>query len=295
LGITANKKSIQQGVAEEFFTDDCIFLAGDAGHTHSSGGAQGMNTGIHDAVNLAWKLGGVLRGWYKKDILSTYEDERRSVAQELIRQDKEFSQLVSGTVPEVYMSSELTPSELIGKSVENNAMFNLGLGIHYDENKLNVSPTATSLIPGWRAPDVLLRAPGSQVPVRLQKLTPNTGAYWVIVFAGEPLLTQKSLLDLRSHLDSPQSFSKNAQVDSFEFLTVIAGIKSQGEVALGVRRFGKVYYDADSSAHNKYGIMEGSGAVVVLRPDGILAFAAPLTQGEDVSLYFSRVMTNSAT
>lgn len=46
--------SVGQRVARKFFTKDCVFLAGDACHTHSSGAAQGMNTGIHDAINLAW-------------------------------------------------------------------------------------------------------------------------------------------------------------------------------------------------------------------------------------------------
>ena len=45
--------SVGQRVARQFFTKDCVFLAGDACHTHSSGAAQGMNTGMHDAVNLA--------------------------------------------------------------------------------------------------------------------------------------------------------------------------------------------------------------------------------------------------
>lgn len=47
--------SVGQRVALNFFVKECVFLAGDACHTHSSGAAQGMNTGMHDAVNLGWK------------------------------------------------------------------------------------------------------------------------------------------------------------------------------------------------------------------------------------------------
>jgi phenol 2-monooxygenase len=89
-----------------------------------------------------------------------------------------------------------------------NAMFALGIGVHYKENKLNASPSATSVTAGWRAPDVLLLGPGSHVPVRLQSVTLNTGAFWVIVFAGEPLRTRNSLLALRAHLDSRESFTR---------------------------------------------------------------------------------------
>lgn len=62
-----------------------IFLAGDAAHLHSPIGGQGMNTGIQDAANLAWKLGLVTRGAADQTILDTYEEERRPVAQELLQ------------------------------------------------------------------------------------------------------------------------------------------------------------------------------------------------------------------
>ncbi|MFG3042978.1 MULTISPECIES: FAD-dependent monooxygenase [unclassified Streptomyces] len=54
-----------------------VFLVGDAAHAMSPSGAQGVNTGIQDAVNLGWKLAGVLRGDYPADLLATYDTERR--------------------------------------------------------------------------------------------------------------------------------------------------------------------------------------------------------------------------
>src|SRR5262249_571500 len=53
-----------------------VFLAGDAAHIHSPAGAQGMNTGIQDAVNLAWKLAATIRGGANPYLLDTYESER---------------------------------------------------------------------------------------------------------------------------------------------------------------------------------------------------------------------------
>lgn len=52
--------AVRHSVADTFIKDR-IILAGDACHSHSSGTAQGMNTGVHDAVNLAWKLAGYSR------------------------------------------------------------------------------------------------------------------------------------------------------------------------------------------------------------------------------------------
>jgi hypothetical protein len=56
-----------------------VLLAGDAAHAHSPAGAQGMNTGLQDAVNLGWKLAAALSGWGPAARLDTYETERHPV------------------------------------------------------------------------------------------------------------------------------------------------------------------------------------------------------------------------
>ncbi|MEU3513426.1 FAD-dependent monooxygenase, partial [Streptomyces longwoodensis] len=61
-----------------------VFLAGDAAHVFSAAGAQGMNTGIQDAVNLAWKLAGVVRGAFEPGILDTYDTDRRLAAERIV-------------------------------------------------------------------------------------------------------------------------------------------------------------------------------------------------------------------
>ncbi|WP_415395452.1 FAD-dependent monooxygenase [Rhodococcus globerulus] len=61
-----------------------VFLVGDAAHVHSPMGAQGMNTGIQDGVNLAWKLGAVLAG-ADDSILDTYHRERHPIGKQVVR------------------------------------------------------------------------------------------------------------------------------------------------------------------------------------------------------------------
>jgi 2-polyprenyl-6-methoxyphenol hydroxylase-like FAD-dependent oxidoreductase len=61
------------------------FLVGDAAHTHSVVGGQGLNLGFGDARNLAWKLAGVLDGRFDPAILDSYEPERRAVAEQVVR------------------------------------------------------------------------------------------------------------------------------------------------------------------------------------------------------------------
>src|SRR5207302_5918045 len=72
------------------------FLAGDAAHIHSPVGGQGMNTGIGDAVNLAWKLAAVLRGRADASLLDSYEPERIAFARRLVTTtDRAFTGVTS--------------------------------------------------------------------------------------------------------------------------------------------------------------------------------------------------------
>lgn len=61
-----------------------MFVLGDAAHLHSPVGGQGMNTGLGDAANLAWKIAAVMQGTAKEEILETYEQERRAFAKLLV-------------------------------------------------------------------------------------------------------------------------------------------------------------------------------------------------------------------
>jgi 2-polyprenyl-6-methoxyphenol hydroxylase-like FAD-dependent oxidoreductase len=60
-----------------------VFLAGDAAHTHTPAGGQGLNTGVQDAYNLGWKLGQVIAG-ADDALLDTYEAERQPIAEEML-------------------------------------------------------------------------------------------------------------------------------------------------------------------------------------------------------------------
>jgi 2-polyprenyl-6-methoxyphenol hydroxylase-like FAD-dependent oxidoreductase len=78
------------------FRDRRCFLLGDAAHIHSPMGAQGMNTGLQDAYNLAWKLALVVKGEAEETLLDSYEAERLPVAQRLLNTtDRIFRLIVS--------------------------------------------------------------------------------------------------------------------------------------------------------------------------------------------------------
>jgi hypothetical protein len=80
----------------DHFRKDRAFLLGDAAHIHSPVGGQGMNTGIGDAVNLAWKLAAVLHGRAKASLLDSYEPERIAFARRLVATtDRAFTGVTS--------------------------------------------------------------------------------------------------------------------------------------------------------------------------------------------------------
>ncbi len=106
-------------VAERFH-DGRIFLAGDAAHVMPPNGGFGGNTGVQDAHNLAWKLAMVLQGTAGETLLSTYEPERRPVAE--FTMEQAYARYVTRTAP--YLGTEgMQP-------VEND--LNVELGYRYE-------------------------------------------------------------------------------------------------------------------------------------------------------------------
>ncbi|MGH9411703.1 MAG: FAD-dependent monooxygenase [Vicinamibacterales bacterium] len=95
------------------FRSGRAFLAGDAAHIHSPVGGQGMNTGIGDAVNLAWKLAAVTRGRARPEILDSYEAERIPFARRLIdTTDRVFTAVTSSTTLARFIRMEVAPIAL---------------------------------------------------------------------------------------------------------------------------------------------------------------------------------------
>jgi len=119
-----------------------VFLAGDAAHIHSPAGGQGMNTGIQDAWNLAWKLALVVRGVAEDRLLESYEAERWPVGRFLLRfTDRAFSVVGSGGPLLPLLGSLLAPwlAPLVLRSRRVRAYgfrFVSQLGIRYRESPI---------------------------------------------------------------------------------------------------------------------------------------------------------------
>src|SRR5215204_553320 len=92
------------------FRSGRAFLLGDAAHIHSPVGGQGMNTGINDAVNLAWKLAAVVQGRASPSLLDSYEPERIAFARRLVATtDRAFTAVTSPTALARLIRTQVAP------------------------------------------------------------------------------------------------------------------------------------------------------------------------------------------
>lgn len=127
--IWVSKFTVKESVAEKFFVQDRIFLAGDACHIHSVNGGQGLNTGLADAFNLIWRLNMVMNFCSPANLLQQYEDERRPVAQSVI---ETASELVRSTK----YSKNFTHAQDYVQIVQRRAGYITGMGIRYGQQGL---------------------------------------------------------------------------------------------------------------------------------------------------------------
>src|SRR3982074_3079301 len=90
---------------------------------------------MHDSLNLAWKLNLVIRDLAVPELLSTYEDERRKIAQDLIKFDTE------------HVRAFTQGDEALAKNFDENIRFIAGVGAEYSTNMLNRPISASVLLP----------------------------------------------------------------------------------------------------------------------------------------------------
>jgi 2-polyprenyl-6-methoxyphenol hydroxylase-like FAD-dependent oxidoreductase len=100
---------VQTRAVNQFSVGRC-FVAGDAAHIHSPAGGQGMNTGIQDVYNLAWKMAFVIKGYTNEKLLETYNEERLPNAQTLLAMtDRAFNVMVGSSWFFSFMRTAVLP------------------------------------------------------------------------------------------------------------------------------------------------------------------------------------------
>ncbi|PWK87469.1 FAD binding domain-containing protein [Lentzea atacamensis] len=229
------------------FREGRVFLAGDAAHIHSPAGAQGMNTGIQDAYNLAWKIAAVEHGHAHAGILDSYTAERHPVATRLLRTtDRGFS-IAAAQHPLARLVRALQP-RLLPHAVARPAFRRLVAGLFsqlrvgYPDSPLNShdGPMRHGPRPGDRAREVVV---GGQ---RLFTLLRGTH-YTVLLFTRDA--------------DTSPALALAATLENRYGAAVHTHIVSMRDGA-------GMLTDSDGSAHKRY----SNDTAYVIRPDGHIAY-----------------------
>jgi 2-polyprenyl-6-methoxyphenol hydroxylase-like FAD-dependent oxidoreductase len=138
-----------------------VFVAGDAAHVHSPAGGQGMNTGMQDAINLAWKLALTCRGEAGPALLESYDPERGAVGEKVIADARRMMQVAMLRNPAAQAARNFAGHFLLGLPPVNEAMARnfSEITIGYPHSPLN----------GRDAPGIGGPAPGERLaPVKGQ-------------------------------------------------------------------------------------------------------------------------------
>ncbi len=141
------------------------YLVGDAAHQNPPWGGHGFNTGVGDAVNLAWKIAAVLNGWAPTELLASYEAERRPVAQQTIDLAATNMRALAIDLTSPELMADGAPGEsaraaaaVVIEDVKRAEFYSLGLvlGYGYGPDSALQSPTAELYTP--------IAAPGNRLP-----------------------------------------------------------------------------------------------------------------------------------
>lgn len=226
------------------------FLLGDAAHVHSPAGGQGMNTGIGDAINLAWKLAAVVLGEAPDSLLDTYERERIAFARKLVdTTDRLFSFVTLDSSFADFVRTRIAPtfaSAAYGVKPVRETIFRIlsQTTINYHDSPLS-SGVAGRVHGGDRLPWVLHREGGKEQGKEQDNYAPPARIDWQVHVYGQ------AYPDLRAWCD----------------------------------RHGMILREFDwSPAHDEAGFCRNAG--YLLRPDGYVALCDPGASAQALEDYF---------
>lgn len=294
-----------------------IFIAGDACHTHSAKAGQGMNVAMADTWNLGWKLGSVLRGTAKQELLHTYSEERQMIAKELIDFDREFSRLFSARSTEAGRAErDGVDQEAFQRYFTAQGRFTAGVATRYPTSMITAEGVFQHLAEGFpigmrfhSAPVVRL---ADAKPLHLGHVARADGAWRLYIFAdqNDPCSGGSRARGLCDYLGSDASPIKrftpaDTEPDSVIDLRAIFQ-QSHRELALDRMpsvllprkgRFGLVDYEKmfcpDPDADDIFdlrAVNRATGCMIVVRPDQYVSHVLPLNAHEALAEFFARIL-----
>lgn len=264
-----------------------IFLAGDAAHIQSPAGGQGMNTGIQDAYNLAWKFDLVRQNRAHTSLLDSYDAERRAVAENMLKFTDALTRLNTLRSPAArlirnFVAPGIAAQEGVQQRLRNSVselsvnyrkspivseyrvgLFRAGVLRHTREQLPRVSEWfAFDLGPaaGDRAADARLFDPRLNQGTSLFQILRGT-EHHLLLFAGARSTTSgvRSLVEI-----------SNFVADRYAPLIRVHLIAADDEAWSAFSASGSHFSDPELSCHLKYGAR--SECLYLIRPDGYIGF-----------------------
>lgn len=268
----------------EHYRKGSVFLAGDAAHIHSPETGLGMNTGIQDAYNLAWKLTAVLRGECVPALLDTYDAERSYVGEQVV-QLSDFTHRMSSMFG------------FIGRAIREPLwrFFSRYYSHHYKSVEMGLQTRI------HYKPNPFLEHHGRQEDMRDEFYDQSAGFRCL---DGEMLTADGGATTTLYHVLGAGKFVLLMFASNLELgdamRSVVAEVKNRGikTVAILARqdRAGfeeidaEIYLDPDVRLHYKFGAQQG--ALYLVRPDGYIGFSSQPIQPESCASYLQKLFVS---
>ena len=279
--------SVQRRLAQHFRRNR-VFLAGDAAHVQSPLGAQGMNTGLADAFNLSWKLAFYLKGFGQGALLDSYEQERRPVAEKMLYGVDMLSRASLVKLPLLRRSRD-SLLKLAGsrRNISSRLLRTASqLDVHYRNSPLvTCGPEADvgwrhqGPLPGDRLPDAALKSVRTGHLHQLHGLLRKPVHHLLLQLSESPEHNERLVMYALSDRLG-QEYRERVH------LTVIAArATANGDVPReGTTR---IWRDHEGEFASAFG---DQGRLWLMRPDGHLAYRAPVSNADDLLGYLERVL-----
>ena len=296
-----------------------VFIVGDSCHTHSPKAGQGMNVAMADSFNLGWKIGSVLLNQCSPEILRTYSEERRHVANDLIEFDKEFSRMFSAR-PKGKNSkneNEIDPKEFESYFTKY-GRFTAGTATKYQSSLLTGNLKYQSLAMGFKVGMRFHSAPVIRFfdakPMQLGHTIKADGRWRLLIFSDKYSSKKinskvhslcKDLCEMNDSLINKFTPSKN-DIDSVFDIRAIFQIShrelspdnlpsllvpSKGKYSL--TDYEKVFCPDLREGKNIFDLREVNkelGCIVIIRPDQYISQIYPLEATNEIFSFFNAFM-----
>ncbi|MFI0982685.1 FAD-dependent oxidoreductase [Streptomyces sp. NPDC021093] len=262
--------TFQQRMVERM-QDGRVFVAGDAAHVHSPASGQGMNTGVQDAYNLAWKLAMVEQGHARRELLHTYSEERVPVGARLLGSTRtatsllQLKNLLAGVALPVVLSVVRTVTPL-RRALQRKVLGGMsGLRIGYGESSLSVSDSrveGTGTAPAGRSATAPPPGPGRRITAAPVHDMSDEGCREFAAELRDPRWALLLAAGGRGPGDVPAGVAFTAAAQYGEWLSVrtVGGDESEGPAPLP---------DPAGKLRTALGLAPGGWTLV--RPDGYVA------------------------